>query len=138
MIDSFISYKKAIEFEFNQELLYKNLFKVSGKSTFIPRSFVYKEFFIKYASLIDLIYWPLVLVWNILLQPVFSTYIFIKLLRNSHFITFSTQDIHNFSLGLIILQLYYYYNYARPYINNGIFLLHIFLKHFLSNIFFLP
>jgi len=80
MIDSFISYKKAIEFEFNQELLYKNLFKVSGKSTFIPRSFVYKEFFIKYASLIDLIYWPLVLVWNILLQPAFSTYSFIKLL----------------------------------------------------------
>jgi hypothetical protein len=77
MIDS---YKKAIEFEFNQELLYKNLFKVNGKSVFIPRSFVYKEFFIKYSNLIDLIYWPLILVWNTILQPLFSTYIFIKLL----------------------------------------------------------
>jgi hypothetical protein len=62
MIDSYNSYKKAIEFEFNQELLYKNLFKVNGKSVFIPRSFVYKEFFIKYSNLIDLIYWPLILV----------------------------------------------------------------------------
>ena len=80
MIDSYNSYKKAIEFEFNQELLYKNLFKVNGKSVFIPRSFVYKEFFIKYSNLIDLIYWPLILVWNTILQPLFSTYIFIKLL----------------------------------------------------------
>jgi hypothetical protein len=43
----------AIKFEFDQELLYKNIFNVKGKSIFIPRSFVYKEIFIKYRKIID-------------------------------------------------------------------------------------
>lgn len=70
----------AIKFEFNQELLYKNLFNVKGKSIFIPRSFVYKEIFIKYGKLIDFFFWPLIIFWSVIIHPIYTTYLFLILL----------------------------------------------------------
>ena len=79
MLNSYNSYLKAISFEFSQELLYKNLFNITGKSKYIPRSFVYKEIFIKYSSIINFLFWLLILIWTLFFLPLYNTYLFVKL-----------------------------------------------------------
>lgn len=77
-IKQFEFYKYSINFEYEQERLYHEIFSINGKSIYFPRAVFYHNFINKYHRIINFFFPIIIFSWLLFFQVFYSLFLLIK------------------------------------------------------------